>query len=308
MKNYCRFCGEKLIEGQKHDCPKLQFWAKTKTFFANLLKRTGIENAKADVEESFERGKQIVPDTVVPDEGEIVVKQYDIAVLRSRFKRNFAEGRMQITNKRLLFRAAGHSLTGKTTYQCEFAMDKIDGVDICKDNRFLLFDLIKNLLITWTTTSFGVLFGGLIGEANSSFLVLLSLLVGISLCIPFFMVSKKFLMKAILLSISSGVTMAAIGFAEVHQTTFLLIIASIVCIFSIVLYWISMFLSFFQPNLYIGIQTSSGTAAIQVGEEWCGFGEVLPGKDADLAIQELGALINDIKTLGDLGIEKWQSK
>ncbi len=308
MKNYCRICGEKLAPGQKHNCPKLQFWAKAKNFFANLLKRTGIEHAKADLEESFERGKQIVPDNVVPDEGEIVVKQYDVAVLRSRFRRNFAEGRMQVTNKRLIFRSAGHSLTGKTTYQCEFAMDKIDGVDICKDNRFLLFDLIKNLLITLYTSSLGVLFGYLIGESNSGFLVFLSLLVGASLCIPFFMVSKKFLMKAILLSISSGLTVAAVGFAEMHQTTLLLILAVIVYLLSFVLFWISMFLSFFQPNLYIGIQTSSGATSIQVGAEWCGFGEVLPGKDADLAIQELGALINDIKSLGDLGIEKWQSK
>ena len=41
-------------------------------------------------------------------------------------------------------------------------------------------------------------------------------------------------------------------------------------------------------------------------DEYSGFSEVLPGKDADLAIKEIGAIINDIKTLGDFAVEKWQ--
>ena len=42
-------------------------------------------------------------------------------------------------------------------------------------------------------------------------------------------------------------------------------------------------------------------------DEYSGFAEVLPDKDADLAIKELGTIINDIKTLGDFGVEKWKN-
>ena len=41
-------------------------------------------------------------------------------------------------------------------------------------------------------------------------------------------------------------------------------------------------------------------------EEYSGFAEVIPWEDADLAIKEIGAIINDVKTLGDMGVEKWK--
>ena len=34
------------------------------------------------------------------------------------------------------------------------------------------------------------------------------------------------------------------------------------------------------------------------------FVEIQPGKDADLVIKELVGIINDVKTLGDFGVEK----
>ena len=40
--------------------------------------------------------------------------------------------------------------------------------------------------------------------------------------------------------------------------------------------------------------------------EYTDFSEVLPGKDLDAMINELGALIDDIQTLGDIAIENWK--
>lgn len=329
MKNYCKHCGEKIIEGQKHDCPKFQFVKKFKQFINTILKRTGIESSMARRIESFERGQLVVPDSIAPNEGEIVVKQYDLAKLRSRFKGNFAEGRMQVTNKRLLFRAAGHSLIGKTTYQCEFAMDKIDGVDIRKDYRFMWFDLFKNLFITFYTNSLSLLLLFLPalllkdfeeGGTGIGILSLLSLLLGLASCVPFFMLNKKFLLKSICLSAGVGLTMFTLAVAVVDTNILLIFLASIPVIFLLALYWISIFISCLAPNLSVEVKTSGGSPGIQIKhryasffiwnkmEENSGFSEILPGKDADLAISEIGALINDIKTLGDLGIEKWQSK
>ena len=40
--------------------------------------------------------------------------------------------------------------------------------------------------------------------------------------------------------------------------------------------------------------------------EYTDFSEVLPWTDTDKAILELGALINDLQTMGDMAIEKWK--
>ena len=67
----------------------------------------------------------------------------------------------------------------------------------------------------------------------------------------------------------------------------------------------------------IEIKTSSGSPGIQIkhkeisfiwhkAEEFSGFTEILPWEDTDLAIKEVATVIDDIKTLGDFGVEKWK--
>ncbi len=51
-------------------------------------------------------------------------------------------GRLQVTNKRLLFRATGRSVRGKTTLQHEFALDDMKGFEIHKNYRFSILDLL----------------------------------------------------------------------------------------------------------------------------------------------------------------------
>ena len=100
----------------------------------------------------------------------------------------------------------------------------------------------------------------------------------------------------------------------------LTVITGIAAFVIMVFVWISWFLSCFKANLVIEAKTSGGSPGIQIKhkytsliiwkkmEEYSGFAEILPGKDADLAIKEIGAIINDIKTLGDFGVDKWKNK
>ena len=141
MTNYCKRCGAKLDLEQKHVCPKLGWWRKVKNFLLGLVNYDDSDENGIDY---YERGQEIIPDAVVANDGEVTVKQYDLAILRTRHKFTRAEGRMQITNKRLLFRATGRSPAGKTSFQSEFSMDKIDGVEIRRDYRFLFWDFFVN--------------------------------------------------------------------------------------------------------------------------------------------------------------------
>ena len=71
------------------------------------------ESEKNDVTGCFERGKKIVPELVAPCEQEIPVKQYDICNARSKIRGVWQEGRLQVTNKRILFRMSGRSWIGR---------------------------------------------------------------------------------------------------------------------------------------------------------------------------------------------------
>jgi len=81
----------------------------------------------------YERGKKIMPECVVPaNKIEAPVRQYDLAILRTRLKFMRAEGRLQVTNQRVLFRATGRALTGRTTLQHSFSLSDIAGVEARK--------------------------------------------------------------------------------------------------------------------------------------------------------------------------------
>lgn len=41
-------------------------------------------------------------------------------------------------------------------------------------------------------------------------------------------------------------------------------------------------------------------------DKYSGFAEILPWTDTDIAIKEVGTIIDDIKTMGDAAIEKWK--
>ena len=317
MNNYCKHCGAKLTPGEEHNCPKLSWWSKIKNYFLGLIKYN--DNTENNID-FYERGQKIIPDTIAADNGEITVKQYDLAILRTRHKLTRAEGRMQITNKRLIFRATGRSPAGKTTYQSEFSMDKIDGVEIRRDYRFLFWDFFANSWLAGLAYGIGTLIGVLCVKNDRLLLEILALLLGLSTVAPFFVLKNKFITKLLAISSGAGCATPVLALSLTFGRNTMAIFASIIVFVLMILYAISMFMSFFKPNLIVEVKTSGGTPGMQIKhryasyliwhkmEENSGFAEILPGKDAELATQEIGAIINDIKTLGDFGVEKWKSK
>jgi hypothetical protein len=116
-------------------------------FFASMKNRMGIGSPERNATDTYERGMKIVPECISANENEIPVKQYNIAVLRNLFKLERAEGRMQITNKRVVFRAAGRSVGGRTTLQHEFAINEIAGIEAKRNYKFSFLYLVFAILI-----------------------------------------------------------------------------------------------------------------------------------------------------------------
>jgi len=117
------------------------------SFIGKMKARMGIGSPDENSTDVYENGMSIVPECVSAKEGEVPIKQYNVAVLRNPFKFERAEARIQVTNKRVVFRAAGRSVCGRTTLQNEVDINEIVSVKANNGFRFSIFYLIVALLV-----------------------------------------------------------------------------------------------------------------------------------------------------------------
>ena len=122
---------------------------KTLTFGESMKNRMGIGVPEQNATDTYERGMNIVPDCIKANENETPIRQYNIVVLRNLLKFERAEGRLQVTNKRVVFRAAGRSVGGRTTLQNEFNINEIAGVDARRNYKFSFLYLIFAFFIVY---------------------------------------------------------------------------------------------------------------------------------------------------------------
>ena len=181
---FCTRCGRPIQEGQICSCSVNQM-PKTNTsskqgFWTSMKNHMGIGDPERNLTDCYERGQRIVPDSIKTNESEIPVKQYDIAVLWTLLKFERAEGRMQVTNKRVIFRACGRSMAGRTTLQHEFAIDEIAGIEARRDYKFSFLHFLGASILTSTVDSILItIFIFLLFKAKA-LAIILSLMVGIS--------------------------------------------------------------------------------------------------------------------------------
>jgi len=135
---------EKVVVSNKNQFEKISSVGK---FIISMKNRMGIGSPEKNATDTYERGMEIVPACIRANENEIPVKQYNVAILRNILKFERAEGRMQVTNKRVIFRAAGRSVGGRTTLQHEFAIDEIAGIEARNNFKFSFIYLIFAFLI-----------------------------------------------------------------------------------------------------------------------------------------------------------------
>lgn len=253
-----------------------------------------------------EKGKRIVPDCVEPDRDEVPIRQYDIARLQTLIKGAVAEGRLQVTNKRVLFRSSGHSVIGPTSLHYEFSIEEIAGIEFRKEARFNLLATVLLILAAWLIMT---LFGPLFGPVYRSELVglLFSILLTAAAALSYIMLRpRKFLRHIVLSFLMAGLPLtdsllaAAFGFNASRQGLVNLAAATI--------FLLSLLSLAFAPNLVINIKTKGGTPSVEIRRkdglfsfqhnEYTGFFQVLPGPDVDAAMHELGAVIREIQQTG----------
>ncbi len=293
-------------------------------FFEVIKNRMGIGDEELNKGNAYETGKKIIPDCVNANEGEVPVKQYHIAELRNRvlgIPYAKAKGRIQVTNKRVIFRAPGRCFAGRTTLQHEFAIDELAGIEARREYVFSGMDLILSILASIVGGMFSVGVISLLGRGSIGFMSFLAFLLGAAGCVPFALLKKKWLLKILCLSGSYmplfvyGSALASMNYGAAFFGGFFIflgiipLLASLLClIYNVV-----------RPNLVLSVKAKASSDAInirrkklisfmnKVEEEHTGYTEIIPAKDAERCIREINAMIIDIQKLGDFGIEKWKA-
>ncbi|MDO5133735.1 MAG: hypothetical protein Q4D81_12270 [Eubacteriales bacterium] len=295
------------------------FLSALSAFWVRFKNRVGLGEPETNDVDYYERDLLIVPQCIEPDSGEVPIKQYKMAVLRSRLILSRAEGRLQVTNKRVIFRATGRSLMGRTTLQHEFAIDEIAGIKLRKNYRFSFLNYLGISIVV----ALGSMFGGFLVHQLQAWhfpvfiIQLLSLLVTGICAIPFFTMYKKFPLKMFFAAIGYGmiasvfsITRYNTGFGQRLWMIPLILVSALLLFMMWIVCWV--------PNLVATVDTKGTQPAVEIRRkeaglfnlfrkpEYTGFGEVLPWKDTELAIIELWAMISDIQKYGDEAIKMWK--
>ncbi len=276
-------------------------------FFSSIRDMFGVSETASDVSDPYERNVPIVPDCVPQEDNEIVIKQYNFAKLRTRLKLMKAEGRIMVTNKRVLFRAAGTSLRGNVVQEHQYDIGDIAGVEIHKNYKFSILNLLGSSLIS--SVLFAIISAFLMSVGYKS-VVPVGVILGLLGLLPTFVVYKHFWIKMMAAMVSSSAFFMA--FTVSGGSKFLLILNILAAIVMLV----NLIIVCFVPNLILKIKAKGGINAVVIGshkpissriagDDSSGFAEVLPWVDSITVINELGSMIDDIQKNGDFAVAKW---
>ncbi len=281
--------------------------------------RIGIGDPETNSTNVYERGLKIVPECISANEGEIPVRQYTVAKLSTFHKLHFAEGRLQVTNKRVIFRAPGNSITGRTILQHDFAIDEIAGIEARKEPAFQVFSYLLALGFVGLFQRWLFDFCTMLSDSAEILGVIFGLIIATSSVVPAFTMHKKFFLKGLIAACGAG-AMEAVAFTLDNNKFFMALAFSIGVVSAICI-----FLHCMKPRLVLTIKTKGASGAIEIRkkkkrgllaflhgnqasdkEEYTGFSRVYPMQDTERSIREISAIISDIQKLGDYGVEKWK--
>lgn len=273
-------------------------------------------------------------------EGEKVIRNYEVTHLRRLFS-NAARGYLTITNQRVVYHSQAKSATGESQVISEIPLDDVSGLSTSMSASFnwiilillavllyfanrIIFDILPTFLTHWVVGIILILpitilllfeknvlsteirnqaskriqeftSSGPLKDKQSSFYR------------PIFKV--LFIIGADLLLFN--IAFSSDVFYQMPWLTFILVIVASFLVYILLLGRNRIF------TLQIGSKSAQGYGINIEGDPITKlFGgdrtaiqtlQAGPGNDADEVIHELGAMLTDIRLLGDLGIQKWMN-
>lgn len=305
MANFCTKCGNPLSE-----CTCQKTNAPAKSNFMTIRDYFGIRESDNHLSTSdcFERNKEIVPDLIKLSEGEYPIKQFEVGRVRSRSTFSWGYSRIQVTNKRLIQRTVGRSAIGKDIGYNEYAIDDIIGLNYTRGKQFSGNDFMIIGFIALLCAGLGLALG-LIGIVIPIIITVLS--VGFLV----FMLGIQKQSNNFLLAITSAFTLGTwIGSgikAMDNRSEEAVIACSVFALIFLIITFIFVVRFALLPSISLIVRTKSfqSAAAAVATRRLIPVTRpetILPGKDSEKAVKEIGAIITDVQTIGDAAVEKWR--
>lgn len=281
----------------------------TNGFFEPIKNFFGFrESEMIDNTDPYESGKKIVPELVAPCEGEIPVKQYDIGKCRARLRLQWSEARMQVTNKRVLFRVSGRSVMGKDVSNYDYKIDEISGVNFAKGIQFSFLTYILGLFWLIFVTAIGVGLG-CIPVLNIILDVAFFLATVVApFAIPALLKRKLHIVCGSISSLTLGICAGGM----IDGTDFHIMLGCVLGSICVIISLYQLIRFALKPSASIEIITKDAGKSVfglysgRIFTGTVGLDEIVPAKDTDDAFKEMSAIISDIQQLGNYGVEKWK--
>ena len=264
----------------------------------------------------------LIQHNVTPAEGEISVRTYSCTQYTSKFLGLQTEGYLGVTNKRVIYQALSSSAGGRSVIQSEVPISDVSGLTSFKGIYFSILHLLGVLVLTAIIISLltsAIGFMAVLLESFTAFQVITWLIV-ISGLIGSFLVSIKSIWRPILAGLTVA-GLAALGGGSLLNNFSLFGGGRgsggwefVLAIFALLYALLCAFWYARRPTFALEINSKGSGSTAFVISSVSGLLNISaskslnaePGRDAEIMLQELGALILDIQMLGDYGIEKWK--
>ena len=243
---------------------------------------------------------------ITPADGERTVRTYCCTYYKSSgFETN---GYLGITNKRVIFQALSTTGKEKNIIQSEVPISDVSGISSYKGFYSNPSYILRAILITIIAIGLSMSLFGAMRYSMDDFTAL-GWIFGIGAIVGTYFLSFTSIWRAPV----AGVAVAAffnLGRGTFYSSgngfaTFLAIAASVYTLFCIEKYSR-------RPTFSLAINSKGGSSTPIVISAAKGLNAALgkglnaePAQDADVLLNEIGAVIMDIQMMGDYGIAKW---
>ncbi|HEY0019625.1 MAG TPA: hypothetical protein VGC13_25200 [Longimicrobium sp.] len=263
--------------------------------------------------------QMILNNRIVACEGEMVVRSYKCGVYKSLFLGTKADGVVEVTNRRILFKASDSADENRNTLYSEIPISEVSGLSLFKGLSFSIVAFLAGLIVSGLLVyAASQILSGLTREHATSGLlkfVLWAIAIGAAYQAyrdrvkPFRGLMFNALAIALFTLIAQYATMSYDGRGK---GTLPLLAGLLLMGFQLYLVFrlarrntidFHLFSRSTQPSP-VAISGFSAFDA-RISEITRTMTSFAPGEDATRMMNELGAVISDIQSMGDFGIEKW---
>lgn len=261
----------------------------------------------------------ILNNRVVPCEGEMLVRTYRCGVYRSLLLGKKADGIVEVTNRRILFQARDSADDSRDTLHSEIPISEVSGLSLFKGFSFSIVTFLCGWVVSAAVVAVlsQVLMAMFSDNADSTLLKIVLWALALGAVYQVYVQRAKplraLIVNALALTLYGTIAqLAAMDFngggggAIPGLAVFFLGIVQLYLIFRFArrnTIEFRLFSRSTQPSP-VAISGFSPLDA-KLLEITRGMTSFAPGEDATRMMNELGAVVSDIQSMGDFGIEKW---